>query len=92
MSTDNQNLAEIKTTAMQAYLVAIGFESIAEVGKSLAFRHSRSGTVVTLTNSDDSDLVRPADLLSIKFRLETEGLISDTAVAELNQGRLPIAS
>ncbi len=92
MSTDNQNLAEIKIAAMRAYLIAIGFESIAEVGQSLAFRHSLSDTLVTLTKSDDSGFVRPADLLSIKFRLEAEGLISDNAVTELNHGRLPIAS
>ena len=92
MSMDNQNPAEVSIVAMQEYLIAIGFESFAEIGHSITFRHSDSGAVVTLTKNNDSDLVRPADFLSIKFRLESEGLISENAVAELNQGKLPIAS
>lgn len=88
----NQNRAQATTASMQQYLIAIGFESFVEVGHSLAFRHADSGTVVTLTTNDASELVRPADFLSIKFRLESKGLVSDDAVAELNQGKLPIAS
>ncbi len=87
-----QNRADVTVAAMRDYLITIGFESFVEVDHSLAFRHADSEVVVTLTTNEDSDLVRPADFLSIKFRLESEGLISDNAVAELNQGKLPIAS
>lgn len=89
---DNQNLAEVRIAAMQEYLIAIGFEAFVEIGHSTTFRHPDSGAVVTLTKNADSELVRPADFLSIKFRLESEGLISENAVAELNQGKLPLAS
>jgi len=91
MSTDSQNLVEVEIGAMKAYLESIGFESIAQVGHSLPLRHLESGVFVSLTKSADSKLVRPADFLSIKFRLETEGLVSEEAIAELNQGRLPIS-
>lgn len=91
MSTDSQNLVEVEVTAMKDYLVSIGFEAIDQVAHSLAFRHQESGVFVTLTKNPDSKLVRPADFLSIKFRLETEGLVSSEAIAELNHGRLPIS-
>ena len=92
MATDNQNLVEVEATAMRDYLLSIGFKPIAEVGHSLAFRHPDSEVVLAITNGSGSELIRPADFLSIKFRLESAGLISDEALAELNQGRLPIAS
>lgn len=92
MSTDNQSPAEIEIAAMRLYLLSLGFQPIAEVGHSMAFRHLESGAVVTLTKNDGSEFVRSADLLSIKFRLEAEGLISQRAITELSQGKLPIAS
>ena len=92
MATNNQNRVEVGMAAMQQFLQTVGFESIAKIGHSLAYRHRESGAVVTLTAGEHSGTVRPADFLSIKFRLESEGLVTDEAVAELNQGRLPIAS
>jgi len=92
MATDNQSRVEVEFAAMRDYLSSIGFKPIAEVGHSLAFRHPDSVVVLTLTKSTKSELVRPADFLSIKFRLVSEGLISGEAIAELNQGRLPMAS
>ena len=92
MSTDSQNLVEVKIEAMQEYLISIGFEHVSEIGQSAAFRHVESGSLVTLTGSSGTELIRPADFLSVKYRLESEGLVSDAAVAEMNLGRLPIAS
>jgi len=92
MTTNNQDLAEIKADAMQAYLVSIGFQQIAETGQSLAFRHGKSGSIVTLTKQEDSEFVSPADFLSIRVRLVSEELITEQAAAEFQQGRLPIAS
>lgn len=92
MKTNNQNLAEIKTDAMQAYLVSIGFQRVAESGGTLAFRHGESGSVVTLTKREDFEFVSPADFLSIRVRLESESLITEDAAAEFREGRLPIAS
>jgi hypothetical protein len=90
--TTNQDLAEIKTDAMQAYLVSIDFQAIAESGGTLAFRHGESGSVVTLTKREESEFVSPADFLSIWVRLESENLITEDAAAEFREGRLPIAS
>lgn len=89
---DKQNPAEIKSEAMNAWLLSIGFQQIAESGHSLVFRHVQSGSVVTLTRRDDSEFVRPADVLSIRVRLESEALVTDDAIEELRRGRLPIAS
>lgn len=92
MTTNNQNLAEIKTNAMHAYLASIGFRPIAESGGTLAFRHGESGSVVTLTRREDSEFISPADFLSIRVRLESESLITEDAAAVFREGRLPIAS
>ena len=92
MTTNNQNLVEVSAKAMQAYLISIGFHLIADSGHSLAFRHDGSGVVVALANSDNSDLVRPADFLSIRVRLESEQLITEDAAEVFKQGRLPLAS
>ena len=92
MSTDNQSHVKVTIGEMKVYLLSIGFNAIAEVGESLAFRHPESEIVVTLTKNTESEFMRPADFLSIKFRLENEGLISGSAVAQFDQGRLPVAS
>ena len=92
MTTDNQNLVSVSIPQMRAYLKSIGFERFGEVGKSTTFRHLESGTIVTLTQPMQGDLVRAADFLSIKIRLATKQLVSEDAVATFNQGRLPIAS
>ena len=92
MSRENRSHVEVTIDAMKVYLLSIGFKAIAEIGASLAFRHPESEVVVTLTKTINSKFMRPADFLSIKIRLETEGLVSDSAVAQLNQGRLPLAS
>ena len=92
MTMNSQNLAKIKTDAMQAYLVSIGFQAIVESGVTLAFRHGESGYVVTLTKREDSEFVSPADFLSIQVRLESGNLITEDAAAQFREGRLPIAS
>ena len=92
MMTNNQNPVEIKTDAMQAFLVSVGFQALAERGGTLAFRHGDSDSVVTLTKRDDSEFVSPADFLSIRVRLESENLITEAAAAEFREGRLPISS
>jgi len=51
---------------------------------STSLKTSVKITCMTRSKSTDSKLVRPADFLSIKFRLESEGLISGDAIADLN--------
>lgn len=92
MTTNKQSRAEISADAMQAYLLSIGFQAIAESGLSLAFRHNGTGSIVTLTRRNDSAFISPADFLSIRVRLESENLITEEAAAEFRRGRLPIAS
>jgi len=90
--TNDQQAVDVTTEAMKSYLAAIGFVLFAEMDHAVVFRHGTTGSVVTLGTHDDSRFVRSADFLSIRFRLETEGLVSEDAILKLKQGQLPIAS
>lgn len=82
----------IEFNGLQKFLTSIGFERAARVNKSLAFHHPDSGTIVTLTIPEDGREVRPADLLSILFRLENQGLVEESALKQFRIGKLPLAS
>lgn len=86
------NRTEITFDGLKKFLRQIGYDQILQCSRSLVFRHPRSETLVMLSIPDDGCSVRSADLLSIRVRLENQGLIDDAAVSELEAGRLPMAS
>lgn len=84
--------SEITFDKLKQFLLTIGFAQPARVNNTLAFHHSESETLVMLTVPDDSQSVRPADLLSILVRLENKGLVPESVLAQFKLGKLPAAS
>lgn len=75
------------------YLLSLGFEETeAKVAGTKVLYHRSSKTVLVFTEMPPGDPVRPADYLSVLVRLEYQGLVSEDALDELRQGRLPKAS
>ena len=90
MSHESQN--EISFDGLQEFLRSIGFDQSVRMNNSLAFHHRGSGTIITLTIPADGEAVRPADLLSIAMRLESQGLVDGAVLEQFKLGRLPLAS
>ncbi len=83
---------EITFDGLKKFLRQIGFDQTLQCSRSLVFHHPQGETLVMLSIPDDGHSVRSADLLSIRVRLENQGLIDDVAIRELEAGRLPMAS
>ena len=83
---------KIEFDGLQKFLASIGFEKSVKVNNTLAYQHAESGTIVTLAIPEDGRAVRPADLLSILVRLETQGLVEESALRQFRVGKLPLAS
>lgn len=83
---------EISFGRLQVFLRQIGFEQSAKVNNSLAFYHRDSGTIITLSIPADGRSVRNADLLSLVMRLEAQGLVGQSVLAQIKSGRLSLAS
>lgn len=77
---------------LQRFLIDVGFEQPVKVEDSLAFQHAESGTLIILAIPPDGNSVRPADLLSVLVRLESEGLASSPVLKQFRAGKLPLAS
>ena len=83
------NHGEITVAQLRGFLISLGFEQPMSVNRSQAFCHRKSGMVLVVSAAADREYVRPADLLSVLVRLESQGLASE---ADLRQFRLPKAS
>ena len=90
MSQENQS--EITFDGLRQFLCRIGFDQPAAMRNSLAFHHHDTGTIIVLSIPEDGRSVRSADLLSVLTRLETQGILDDSALAQFKSGKLPMAS
>ncbi|MCO6045845.1 hypothetical protein NG895_18250 [Aeoliella sp. ICT_H6.2] len=90
MPRDPRN--ELTIDSLQAFLLRLGFEPLAKVNSSLAFLHSESGTIISLSVPSDGRTVRSADLLSVLTRLDSAGLVNEADIEQFRLGKLPIAS
>ena len=90
MSEKSQD--EISFDGLQKFLTSIGFQKTVQINQTLAFHHSESGTIVTLTIPQNGHKVRPADVLSIIVRLENQGLVDESMLGQFRAGKLPLAS
>jgi len=90
MSETNHDKIEFGN--LQKFLAEIGFERSMRMNGTIAFHHSESGTIVTLSIPENGRDVRPADLLSIIVRLENAGLVGESELQEFRSGKLPLAS
>ena len=90
MSNENQN--QITFNHLKDYLERIGFNRSTAIESSLAFRHDDSGVIVSLSIPEDGVSIRPADLLSILVRLESNAIESEEGIWKLRQGQIPTAA
>jgi hypothetical protein len=85
--------AKITFARLRSYLISLGFaETEARLPGTRTLYHRASKTLLVFTEMPAGEPVRPADFLSVLVRLEYQGLVSDAALDELRQGRLPKAS
>jgi hypothetical protein len=84
--------SEITFESLKHFLLKVGFEQTSSRKNALALHHRESDTIVALLIPADGKTVRPADLTSVVFRLEYQGLVGESALHSLRAGKLPVAS
>lgn len=90
MSKESQN--SVTFDRLKDYLERIGFNRSLAMESTVAFHHDDSGVIVTLSVPEDGVSIRPADLLSILVRLESNGIETEDGIQKLRQGEIPIAA
>ena len=72
-------MAQITYEWLFAYLERLGFEESSQSDFERVFEHSVHGTLLAFSMLDDAAVDRPvrdADITSVEFRLQQEGLLS----------------
>ena len=83
---------ELTFDGLKRLLFKLGFAQLKVLDRFIALEHGKSGTIIVLSIPDDARTVRPADLLSVWVRLESNCLASEDVIEQLTIGRLPLAS
>jgi hypothetical protein len=78
-------LAQITYEWLFAYLQRLGFEDSSQSKFERVFKHSKHGALLAFSMLDDASVDRPvrdADITSVEFHLQQEGLLTG-ALADL---------
>lgn len=72
-------MAQITYERLFAYLMRLGFEDTSQSEFDRVFKHSEHGTLLAFSMLDDASVDRPvrdADITSVEFRLQQEGMLA----------------
>jgi len=89
---DNRNGHELDFQGLVQFLKEIGFEDTGIISSSQMLRHRESDTILAIAVPENGHSVRPADLLSIIVRLESQGIADEKTLDQFRAGKLPLAS
>jgi hypothetical protein len=84
---------DLTRSQLDQLLRRLGFQTGKRTESCEAYYHADSETLILLPAADAGAPVRPADLMSVRMRLVSKGLLDDDAFAGfVETGRLPLAS